>query len=368
MGNFTLKGHVSYAAKRKYKWITEFGENTCEKCAALNGKEFEENEVPPRPHPNCKCRVEEISVVDEIEAEINEYREEIEQLKLQANELLGDTSVLREQIEKLMKENKDSELNTLENKLTRTTYDIYMLIDKIEALTRDTIDKFVIQKIEQEIKTIKDELNNIKNKKEDIIVANITKNETIIGGKIYSSIFNMPESYNLLKIGLNVGNYNENYVKKNGKLYSSINSLNNYKLQKDIKKRVTQETKINDCKVLILNTDSSISNKIINSNAFRNFINQNYIELKRNRTIKDCKIEFSNKDKDLYSTFHGAEIKNIYVDNQENLNLRIEDFYNFNPDRTSLKGRIGVKHQNNGELEPYYIITVLKIPKEQWQK
>ena len=35
MGNFTLKGHVSYAAKRKYKWIAEFGENTCEKCQNL---------------------------------------------------------------------------------------------------------------------------------------------------------------------------------------------------------------------------------------------------------------------------------------------------------------------------------------------
>ena len=76
MGNFTLKGHVSYAVKRKYKWIAEFGENTCEKCAALNGKEFEEDEVPQRPHPNCRCKVEEISVVDEIEAELDEYKEE----------------------------------------------------------------------------------------------------------------------------------------------------------------------------------------------------------------------------------------------------------------------------------------------------
>ncbi len=368
MGNFTLKGHVSYAAKRKYKWIVEFGENTCEKCASLDGKEFDEDNVPPRPHPNCRCKVEEISVVDEIEAEINEYREEIEQLKLQANELVGDTSVLREQIEKLMKENKNTELNTLENKLASTEYDIYKLIDKIESLTRDMIDRFVIQRIEQEIKVIKEELNNIKNKKEDAIVANITKNETIIGGKFYSSIFNMPESYNLLKIGLNVDNYNKKYVKKNGTLYSSIDSLNDYKLQKDIKNRIKHDMNIKDCKVLVLNTDSSISNKIINSNAFRNFIDQNYEELKINRRIKDSKIEFSNKDKDLYSTFHGVEIKNIYVDDQENLNLRIEDFYNFNPDRTSLKGRIGEKHQNNGELEPYYIITVLKIPKEQWQK
>ncbi len=94
----------------------------------LDGKEFEENEVPPRPHPNCRCKVEEISVVDEIEAEINEYKEEIEQLKLQANELLGDTSVLRDQIERLMKENKDSELNTLENKLARTEYDVLRVV------------------------------------------------------------------------------------------------------------------------------------------------------------------------------------------------------------------------------------------------
>ena len=52
MGNFTLKGHISYAVKRKYKWITEFGENTCKKCASLDGKEFDEDNVPPRPHPN----------------------------------------------------------------------------------------------------------------------------------------------------------------------------------------------------------------------------------------------------------------------------------------------------------------------------
>ena len=93
-------------------------------------------------------------MVDEIEAEINEYKEEIEQLKLQANELLGDTSVLRDQIERLMKENKDSELNTLENKLARTEYDVYKLIDKIDSLTRDTIDKFVIQNVEREVENI----------------------------------------------------------------------------------------------------------------------------------------------------------------------------------------------------------------------
>ena len=155
MGNLVLKGHISYATKRKYKWVAEFGKNTCEKCAALHGQEFEEDDVPYWPHPNCRCKVEEISVVDEIESEINEYKEEIEQLKLQANELLGDTRVLRKQIEKLIKEAHSKEANSLEGRLTRLEYEVYKLIDKIESLTRDTIDRYVIQKIEKQMYKIK---------------------------------------------------------------------------------------------------------------------------------------------------------------------------------------------------------------------
>lgn len=53
MSNFVLKGHISYAVKRKYRWVAEFGKNTCEKCAALHGQEFDEDEVPYWPHLNC---------------------------------------------------------------------------------------------------------------------------------------------------------------------------------------------------------------------------------------------------------------------------------------------------------------------------
>jgi len=37
----------------------------------------------------------------------------------------------------------------------------------------------VLQRIEQQIKAIKDKLNNIKNKKEDAIVVNITKKKLL---------------------------------------------------------------------------------------------------------------------------------------------------------------------------------------------
>lgn len=65
--NTVLKGGISY---NKYIWHSENGEHTCEVCKSLDGKVFDfYDEVPERPHPNCKCTVE---VVDENVIEDNE--------------------------------------------------------------------------------------------------------------------------------------------------------------------------------------------------------------------------------------------------------------------------------------------------------
>jgi len=51
-----LKGGVVYY---HYVWHSENGENTCDVCADLDGQVFEYyDEVPERPHPNCRCTVE----------------------------------------------------------------------------------------------------------------------------------------------------------------------------------------------------------------------------------------------------------------------------------------------------------------------
>ena len=61
--NIVLKGEISY---NKYIWHSENSENTCDVCKSLDGKEFDfYDEVPERPHPNCKCTVE---VVEENES------------------------------------------------------------------------------------------------------------------------------------------------------------------------------------------------------------------------------------------------------------------------------------------------------------
>lgn len=208
---------------------------------------------------------------------------------------------------------------------------------------------------------IKDKLKQIQ---EDFIVDKAEKWNTLLYGKIHSTVFNMPESYNLFSIGIDNENKNIEYINKNGKLYNSTQNLENARLSGEITQRIAKESTRTDCEVVTFGTGSPAAKKIQNSAALKKFLSENMEALKKNKSLSDTTIEFTALNKDLYSSFHGAEIKNIFVDSEENLHFRIEDYYNFNPNRTSLKGRIEEKLQNNGFLKPYYIITVLKLQKK----
>ena len=355
MGNFTLKGHVSYAVKRKYKWIAEFGENTCERCAALNGKEFEEDEVPQRPHPNCRCKVEEISVVDEIDAELDEYKEEIDQLKLQANELLGDTSVLREQIEKLMKENNDTELNTLENKLTRTTYDIYMLIDMIETLNIDTISTSVIQRMEKEVENISSIITGYINRfeilKKKAIDNAVDKLETV--GKDAVALFRLSSS-KFTK--------GTEYIKKNGKVYNKISEIKDEKLKEDVLNKVKQQLKQNDSRGIILNKNSSLAQDIIKSKRFKSYIKNNIAKLIKNKCLPNDNLTFIpiiNSNLNLFGAIHRCSIRNIRLE-KDIIKADIIDTVDYNEGEMTVA--IFRYLQETGQLENFYFVIELEVP------
>ena len=58
-------------SNKKYRWHSS--EGSCEKCQALNNTEYSsENDIPDKPHPNCKCYVE---VVEEESEVIDSYKE-----------------------------------------------------------------------------------------------------------------------------------------------------------------------------------------------------------------------------------------------------------------------------------------------------
>ena len=298
--------------------------------------------------------------------------------------LLGDAKSLEEEIDEYMKqiEEQEEELNRIERAIDTDkleTADRRRLTDAKEQIdfAKNTIykakNKIIRLKIKieksdgfyEEILRLKLELNQII---DDYFVKIAEPWNVRMYGEIHSTIFNMPEANNFLKIAIDKKNYNSDYVRKNGKLYHSIDDLGNDNLSKDIKLRIAKESNQKDCKVVVFNPSSSIAKKIEESYALKEFLSKNIELLQRNKALPNTTIEFTNIDKDLYSTFHGAEIKNIFFDSEKNLNLRIEDYYNFNPNRTSIKGRVGEKLQKQGGLEPYYSITVLKIPKEVWIK
>ena len=56
ISNIVLKCGIS---NTKYIWRSENGEHTCSECLALDGTEYDlEDDIPDRPHLNCKCYVE----------------------------------------------------------------------------------------------------------------------------------------------------------------------------------------------------------------------------------------------------------------------------------------------------------------------
>ena len=210
---------------------------------------------------------------------------------------------------------------------------------------------------------IKDLYKTTKQKFDDFIVDHSNKENSEFGGNVFSKVMNLPEANNLFHVALKDNNYNENYVNQNGKLHNSINDIDSSKYNiKEIKNRVNTETdgRMKDCKVLILKPYSSMAEKIKMSTNFNKFLNENLDTLKQNGSIPDTDIEFKGSDSDLYNSLHGAKMKDIKYKNGV-VSLKVEDFYNFNKGRTSVKGRIGEKLQNQGDLENYYIIVDIKF-------
>lgn len=122
--NTVLKGGISYY---KYIWHSENGEHTCEVCKSLDGQVFDfYDEVPERPHPNCKCTVE---VVEEDESKPQTPNDDVEpcDCRDRIDDLVKETNVWQEEIESLI-----SELNSIEEEDLKLLDEIKSFKQQIE--------------------------------------------------------------------------------------------------------------------------------------------------------------------------------------------------------------------------------------------
>lgn len=353
MSNFVLKGHVSYSVKKRYKWIADFGKNTCKKCAELNGREFDEDDVPFWPHPNCRCKVEEISVVDDITAEINEYKEELQQLKLQANELLGDSRVTRAKLENLLREHPTKEVKALDIKLVKIEFDVYKLIDKIEAYTIDTISKFEISRVQKRIEELDDYIDNVIKSISDIIVNSVGSIPALEDAKEFYNIASKPQK---------LGDF-ENYIRKNGKIVSKISDLNNYKLETYIKTKIKQQYNLVDSRGVVYHSNSSPAKVVTNSKEFRTYIRNNKDKLVFNRFMPNTSLALESTFNNIL-TYHRCDLIDIMVDSKGVLKATVIDTVDYNANEFWV---LMQRHlQEKGKLENYYVVVNLEIPQSEW--
>ena len=380
----TLYGKVE-KNEFNYEWKSEPG--ACEVCQKMDGTIYESaDDIPAKPHPNCKCWInlvekEKPSPADPIEARRAAAKDRINAQKELAK-LHGDVRVIQDEVEIYINDldkyiNQINELeelyqkNNLENedkiKIAQAKQNIKSHKYKGEKLAKEIKGlENEIEKLEsikftyEKFKEIVEAFSRLKTKVEDYFVYNTHKKVVDVFGWGYSGLYNMPESYELYKIASKNQGDNRKYIEKNGIMYDSINQLNNKNLENEIRSRIKSESNKTDTKVLVLNDNSSLAKTIIKDNDFQKFLNENKDKIKKNKSIPDQNIVFSKGD--TYNSLHGAMIKNIKLDKDGNLTMRVEDYYNFNPGRTSARGRLGERLQNKGELENFYIIISIKIP------
>jgi len=104
MAQTVLKGRISYTeGEIEYIWHTEDG--ACEKCQALNGLTFKNtDEIPDKPHPNCRCWIE---VSDRKDNDYQDFQEPPEDDELcdcwkffdEIEEIIGDAKSLENEME-----------------------------------------------------------------------------------------------------------------------------------------------------------------------------------------------------------------------------------------------------------------------------
>lgn len=114
MSNLVLNGGVSNV---KYIWHVE-SDKACEACQSLDGTEYNyEDDIPDRPHPNCRCYIE---IVKNIENNQNQDQEpcdcweQIQSIMDEVDELEGETNSLIDEMF-FMQDEVENYLYTLEN-------------------------------------------------------------------------------------------------------------------------------------------------------------------------------------------------------------------------------------------------------------
>ena len=148
--------------------------------------------------------------------------------------------------------------------------------------------------------------------------------------------------------------------------------FNNYKeLSSDLgsyfKEKITSQIgadKLEDTKGIYINAEhqssKNLAGVLTNHNGFIKDIAKNRKSLKVGNSVNSS-IQFT--DKNFRNAIGKADIRNMHINKNGDLDLLITDVYDFNPNSQSDLIQVGRERQERGEIIPYFYIYHVIIPK-----
>ena len=340
---------------KKYIWISERGKTTCEKCQSLNGKIFSGDKVPNRPHPNCKCEVEEYhgATIQNAPQETHDNPKEIQKLEKQANDLEKQVIILRGEIQKANRIEAVYSYKKMYEQKIKELFDTKSAINNLKQIKQET--QIKIKNIEP---VIEKSNNHIIKFGLDTLVKS---GSTIL--KNAGALWDISSSKFTSKNG-------QKYIKENGTVIPKVSDLNNKNLERFIRRKLNEQINATEAIGFLFNTNSSISKKIENDENFLSRI-QNYAKNNKNNLLFRRNSKNSTfggfKNPDLHYALGNVDVINIHLDDMDNLWMLIVDTYDFNKGEKNPLVIIGRKLQEKGFIENYYSIIPVKIPPEKWK-
>ena len=345
----------TFDKNKKYIWISERGKTTCEKCQSLNGKIFSGDKVPNRPHPNCKCEVEEYhgATIQNAPQETHDNPKKIQKLEKQANDLEKQVIILRGAIQKANRIEAVYNYKKLYEKKIKELADVKNAINNLKQIKQET--QIKIKNIEP---VIEKSNNHIIKFGLDTLVksgSTILKNAGALWD-ISSSKFTSEDS--------------QKYIKENGVFIPKVSNLNNKNLERFIRRKLNEQINATEAIGFLFNTNSSLSKEIENDENFLSRI-QNYAKNNKNNLLFRRNSKNSTfggfKNPDLHYALGNVDVINIHLDDMDNLWMLIVDTYDFNKGETNILVKTGRELQDAGLIENYYSIIPVKIPPEKWK-
>ena len=197
---------------------------------------------------------------------------------------------------------------------------------------------------------------------EDGLIGAFNKNLLDVGisfvGGLVSKQDDAVNFWNIASKGLTQKS-NEEYIKRNGKIYNNIKDIANDFPQytKQIKEKVKAQFNQNDVPGIVFHENSSVAQAISKSRELSDFISKNANALKSGKNVTGS-LGFTS-DSNLHNAFGKVDILSAKLKGKD-IDVILLDTYDFNPNEKNSLVEMGYSAQKANLLNPYYTIVRCK--------